>query len=148
MSTTLTDNLKIVLANSYILYLKTHNYHWNVRGQNFMSLHLLFQDQYTDLATAIDEVAERIVTLGSHAIGSFKAFSQLAKIKEVNDGEELHADTMVKDLILSQETLVGLLKEAIHVATEQQDDATVDLCAGRIAKHEKNIWMLKSSIYK
>lgn len=148
MSTTLTSKLEIVLANSYILYLKTHNYHWNVCGANFMSLHLLFQDQYTDLANAIDEIAERIVTLGSHAIGSFKAFTKLAKIKEVDDAEYLNAESMVKDLISSQEILVNLLKEVIQVATEQKDDATIDLCAGRIAKHEKNIWMLKSSIHK
>ncbi|UQY80355.1 DNA protection during starvation protein [Candidatus Hepatincola sp. Av] len=148
MSTTVTNKLEIILANSYILYLKTQNYHWNVRGANFMSLHLLFQDQYTDLASAIDEIAERIVTLGSHAIGSYKAFSKLAKIKEVDDSEYLNSNAMLQDLISSQEVLVVLLKEVIAVATEQKDDATIDLCAERIAKHEKNIWMLTSSIHK
>ena len=142
----LTEKLNTVLANSYVLYLKTQNYHWNVKGSNFMSLHLMFQEQYTDLFNAIDEIAERIVTLGEHACGSFKSYLELAKIAEVDDSKSVSSTDMIKDLHKAQIILVETLKEAIAESEKIKDDATTDLCIQRISIHEKNAWMLKSSL--
>ncbi len=137
------QNLEKVLANSYVLALKTQNYHWNVVGENFKSLHELFGAQYEDLAAAIDEVAERMRALGSKVEGSFENFSKLSKIK--SGDKNLDQKGMLKDLIASHEVLVEELKLAIKAAQAEEDEASADLFIGRATIHEKAIWMLTSS---
>lgn len=138
------DGLKNTLADSYTLFLKTQNYHWNVTGPNFRGLHLLFEEQYNDLFAAIDEIAERIRALDEHAPGSFKAFAKLSKIKEAADETPTSA-AMVKELAKDQDTLIATLTKTIEAAQKAGDEATADLLIGRVAVHEKNRWMLKSS---
>lgn len=138
-----TEALKSVLANSYVLYLKTQNFHWNVTGPNFHSLHLMFEEQYTDLQTAIDEIAERIRALGEHAPGSFAAFLKLASIKEENDVPS--AAQMVEQLAKDHSTLLDSLQKLLAVSQKAHDEATASLASDRITIHEKFRWMLQSS---
>ncbi len=138
------EGLKKVLADSYILALKTQNYHWNVEGANFKQLHLMFEEQYTELAAAIDEVAERIRALGEKAPASFAAFTKLTVIKEGDS--ELDEHQMVRDLYVSHQTIVTTLKKALAPAQKAGDEATADMLIGRIAAHDKTAWMLKSSL--
>lgn len=136
--------MQLVLANSYGLYLKTQNYHWNVTGPQFESLHILFEKQYSDLAESVDEIAERIRALGSKAPASFHLFNEL---KTLTDGNEnASAEEMVKGLAEDNLYMASLLKEVIVLAQQHQDEATADLCIKRIEIHEKNAWMLHSSI--
>lgn len=137
-------SLKQLLADTYTLYLKTQNYHWNVKGPGFFSLHALFEQQYTDLAAAVDEIAERIRALGHRAPGSFAEFSALATLKEAK--EKTDAAGMVKDLQADQLTMVRQLKKIISSAEKEGDTTTVDVATGRLAVHEKNAWMLGSSL--
>lgn len=140
---TVSQTLKQVLADSYALYLKTQNYHWNVTGPNFTSLHALFETQYTDLATAIDLIAERIRALGEKAPA---AFSYYSKQTVITDGhEDATAQTMISDLINSNRLLLNSLMTARATATESGDVASEDLMIERIAVHEKNVWMLTVS---
>ncbi len=141
----LVEKLKVVLADSYLLYLKTHNYHWNVTGANFQSLHLLFETQYTDLATAVDDIAERIRALGSVAPGSFRQFLELASLAEAGDGSPAAGD-MVKELACDQDAIVKTLTTALKDAQTLEDEATIGLLVDRITVHEKNAWMLRSSL--
>ena len=120
------DGLSSVIADSYTLYLKTHNYHWNVTGPMFNTLHLMFEQQYTELATAVDEIAERIRALGVYAPGSYKAFAKLTDIEE--------------------ETVIRTAREVFKLADEANDEATADLLTQRMQVHEKNAWMLRSLI--
>ena len=136
--------LKIVLADSYALYLKTHNYHWNVEGANFRALHLMFEEQYTDLAIAVDDIAERIRALGEKAPGTFSAFSKLSSIKEGD--ENASAASMIKELANSQDTIIGSLKNALDVAQKVNDEVTAGLLIDRMGVHEKAAWMLKSTV--
>tara|TARA_R110001592_G_scaffold29350_5_gene106527 strand:- start:480 stop:920 length:441 start_codon:yes stop_codon:yes gene_type:complete len=136
--------LKIVLADSYALYLKTHNYHWNVEGANFRALHLMFEGQYTDLAIAVDDIAERIRALGEKAPGTFSAFSKLSSIKEGD--ENASAASMIKELANSQDTIIGSLKNALDVAQKANDEVTAGLLIDRMGVHEKAAWMLKSTV--
>jgi len=138
-----TEELKKVLADSYTLYLKTQNYHWNVTGPSFRSLHLMFEEQYTDLAAAVDEVAERIRALGDKAPGSFSQYGKTTSIKEGN--ENAKSIDMVKELANDQEVILKTLKNALDAAQEAEDEVTADLVIGRMTTHEKNAWMLKSS---
>lgn len=140
-----TRALKHVLADSYTLYLKTQNYHWNVTGPNFQSLHLMFEGQYTDLAAANDEIAERIRALGEVAPGSYQAFAKLASIKEADDTPPA-ANDMVKHLADDQTTIIGTLKTALEAAQKAGDEVTVGMMADRLTVHEKNRWMLQSSV--
>ena len=143
MSDKLIDALKDVLIDSYALYLKTQNYHWNVTGPSFQSLHMLFETQYTDLAAAIDEIAERIRALGAKAPGSFAAY----KKTRIKDGDEnATADAMVQGLYDDQNTIVSTLKKALEVAQAEDDEVTIGLVVDRMTVHEKNAWMLKSSL--
>lgn len=137
------ENLEKLLANSYVLYLKTQNYHWNVVGENFKSLHLLFEEQYNELAAAVDEIAERIRALGAKVDGTFENFSKLSKIKSGN--KNFGKIEMIQDLISSQEIIVEDLKAAIGVAQKEDDEGTADLFIGRIKAHEKAAWMLQAS---
>jgi starvation-inducible DNA-binding protein len=145
MSKNTVEKLKTVLADTYTLYLKTQNYHWNVTGPSFQSLHLLFETQYNDLFLAVDLVAERIRSLGSNAPGSFSAFLALSNIKEAKD-KTPDAESMVKELAKDQEVIVKSLSAALKEAQKAGDEATIGLLVDRITAHEKNAWILKSSI--
>lgn len=136
--------LSKLLADSYTLYLKTHNYHWNVTGPQFNTLHQMFETQYTELALAVDEVAERIRALGEPAPGSYQAFSKLTSIEE-EDGVP-SAEEMVRQLVKGQETLVRTAREAFKAAEAANDEPTADLLTQRMQVHEKNAWMLRSMV--
>lgn len=138
------ESLKKVLANSYALSLKTQNYHWNVEGPNFKSLHELFDAQYNELADAIDVIAERVRALASKVDGTFEDFQSLSKIKSGN--KNLKNDAMVKDLIEGHEIVVEALKVGTKAAQEEGDEASADIFIGRCQVHEKAIWMLRSSL--
>ncbi len=136
--------LNNVLANSYALALKTQNYHWNVVGPNFKSLHELFEEQYDDVFEAIDDIAERIRALGPKVEGTFENFQTLTQFK--NGDKDLSDKDMVRDLIEDHEALVKELKEGIVTSQSEEDEATADMFIERIQIHEKAIWMLQSSI--
>lgn len=138
------DGLSKVLADSYSLYIKTHNYHWNVTGPQFNALHTMFESQYTELAPAIDEIAERIRALGHLAPGSYKEFSGLTSIK---DGDNrLSATEMVKELVEGQETVARTCRSLISTVDEAGDEPTADLLTVRMQTHEKNAWMLRAML--
>ncbi len=136
--------LSKLLADSYSLYLKTHNYHWNVEGPLFNTLHLMFEEQYTELATAIDEIAERIRALGVKAPGSYSAFSDLTSIGEASGDES--AEEMIRDLVDGQEAVTRTARELIAAADAASDEPTADLLTQRMQIHEKNAWMLRSML--
>ena len=138
------DQLARLLADSYSLYLKTHNYHWNVSGPQFNSLHLMFEEQYTELATAIDTIAERIRALGIPAPGSYSEFGRLTAIEEARGGES--AEEMVRQLVIGQETLARTARQAFPIADDANDQPTADLLTQRLQIHEKNAWMLRSML--
>ena len=133
--------LSKVLADTYTLYLKTHNYHWNVRGPLFHSLHTMFEEQYTELATAVDEIAERIRALGELAPGSYSEFVKLASIPEGNSQND--AKTMIRELVEGQEAVVRTCRDLFPVVDEANDEPTADLLTTRMQTHEKNAWMLR-----
>jgi starvation-inducible DNA-binding protein len=134
--------LATLLADTYTLYLKTHNYHWNVTGPMFQTLHVLFETQYTELSLAVDLIAERIRALGEFAPGSYKEFSKLTSIKEA-DGIPAAQD-MIKDLVKGQEALAKTARSIVPVADKASDEPTLDLLTQRMQVHEKNAWMLRS----
>ncbi len=136
--------LSKLLADSYTLYLKTHNYHWNVEGPQFNTLHQMFETQYTELALAVDEIAERIRALGIKAPGSYSRFSELTSIDEANGEED--ANEMVRQLALGQEAIVRTARAAFPAADEVHDEPTADLLTQRMQIHEKNAWMLRSML--
>ena len=138
------QGLSKLLADSYTLYLKTHNYHWNVTGPMFNTLHLMFEQQYTELATAVDEIAERIRTLGIPAPGSYKAYAELTGIEEENGAPE--ATEMIRQLVIGQETVVRTAREIFPVVDKANDEPTADLLTQRMQIHEKNAWMLRSML--
>ena len=138
------EQLARLLADSYSLYLKTHNYHWNVTGPQFSALHLMFEQQYTELATAIDTIAERIRALGIAAPGSYSEFARLTAIEEAKGGE--NAEEMVRQLVIGQETLARTAREAFPTADQANDQPTADLLTQRLQIHEKNAWMLRSML--
>ncbi len=133
-----------LLADSYTLYLKTHNYHWNVTGPMFTTLHTLFETEYTDLALAVDEIAERIRSLGARAPGSFAEFAKLAAVKEATGSPT--AIEMIEDLVADQAAVVGSAKRVVEAAEATGDQASADLGTRRIDVHEKNAWMLRSHL--
>jgi len=134
-----------LLADSYTLYLKTHNYHWNVKGPMFTSLHTLFELEYTDLALAVDEIAERIRALGHVAPGSYTAFAKLAKVKEAGEGVPA-ATMMIEELAADQDRVVSTARDLFAVASAADDQASADLAPRRMQIHEKNAWMLRSHL--
>ena len=138
------EALKETLADSYILYLKTQNYHWNVTGANFKSFHLMFEEQYNDLFTAIDLIAERTRALGAKAPGSFAIYSKITNIKEGN--ENLDANLMLQELAQDQKIISNSLTKALKAAQEIGDEVTVGIMTDRIEVHQKNAWMLNSSL--
>lgn len=138
--------LSKVLADHYLLMLKTHNYHWNVRGPLFKSLHDLTEEQYDDLFEAIDELAERIRALGHDAPGTFSEYIELSEIEEAKKGI---ADLeMVADLVGSHENLIGNMRTTLEEAEKVGDEVTVDMMVNRLSVHEKYAWMLRSFIEK
>jgi starvation-inducible DNA-binding protein len=142
----ISEGLSRLLADSYTLYLKTHNYHWNVTGPMFSTLHTMFEEQYTELAVAVDEIAERIRALGFPAPGSYRRFSELTAIEEENavpDSRE-----MIHQLLIGHETLVRTAREIFPAADEAGDEPTADLLTQRMQIHEKNAWMLRSMLEK
>ena len=131
-----------LLADSYTLYLKTHNYHWNVTGPMFNTLHAMFMGQYTEMATAVDDIAERIRALGFPAPGSYRDFSRLSSIPEESDQPD--AAEMIRRLVKGQEQVVRTARDAFPAAEAAGDEATADLLTQRLQLHEKNAWMLRS----
>ena len=136
--------LSKVLADSYAVYLKTHGYHWNVRGTEFFSLHGLFQQQYNEIWAALDDIAERIRALGELAPQSPSAFANLTSIK---DGDpEKDAQEMLAELVRDHGVVIATARAALDAADEIGDEASVDLMTQRLAAHEKSAWMLRSSM--
>jgi starvation-inducible DNA-binding protein len=136
------EGLSRLLADSYTLYLKTHNYHWNVKGPLFNTLHQMFEVQYSELALAVDEIAERIRALGEPAPGSYKAYAQLTSIEEEDSVPE--AEQMIRQLLKGQEAVVRTARSVIGAAEAANDEPTADLLTQRMQVHEKNAWMLRS----
>ena len=138
--------LSRLLADSYTLYLKTHNFHWNVKGPMFNTLHLMFETQYNELALAVDLIAERIRALGVQAPGSYREFGKLTAIKE-SEGSPT-ANEMIKQLVAGQETVVRTARSVFPDAEAANDEPTADLLTQRMQVHEKNAWMLRSLLEK
>jgi starvation-inducible DNA-binding protein len=138
--------LSRLLADTYTLYLKTHNYHWNVTGPWFNTLHLMFETQYTELALAVDAIAERIRALGEPAPGSYKAYAKLTQIPE-EEGVP-GAEAMLRNLVAGQEQVVRTAREVFPIAEAANDQPTADLLTQRMQTHEKTAWMLRSMLEK
>ncbi len=136
------EQLKVLLADSYTLYLQTHNFHWNVTGPQFRELHLMFEEHYTELATAVDEIAERIRTLGVAAPGTYAEFARLSQISEV-EGVPSAAD-MIKLLNAGHETVVRTCRTVLALAQNADDESTAALVGDRMRVHEKTAWMLRA----
>ena len=134
--------LSRLLADSYTTYLKTHNFHWNVTGPMFQTLHTLFETQYIELATAVDKIAERIRALGVNAPGSYAAFAELSSVEEETGYP--NATEMLKQLVAAQETVARTAREVMPLADAAADEPTADLLTQRMQIHEKNAWMLRS----
>ena len=131
-----------LLADSYSLYLQTHNFHWNVTGPMFQTLHVMFEAQYTELSVAVDLVAERIRALGFPAPATYSEFARLTSIEEVAGVPK--ADAMIRLLVDGQETVVRTARSIFPLAESASDEATADLLTQRIQLHEKTAWMLRS----
>jgi starvation-inducible DNA-binding protein len=134
--------LNRLLADTYTLYLMTHNFHWNVKGPMFNTLHLMFETQYNELALAVDLIAERIRALGFPAPGTYSEFSQLSSIKEVKGQPK--AEEMIKHLVAGQEAVVKTARSIFPVVEKASDEPTADLLTQRMQLHEKTAWMLRS----
>ncbi len=139
------EGLSRFLADSFTLYLKTHNFHWNVTGPMFNALHVMFEGQYTEEWTALDEIAERIRALGFNAPGSYAEFIKLSSIAE-EPGLTDTADwrEMVRQLVTGNEAVCRTARKALKIADNAGDDPTTDLMTQRLQVHEKNAWMLRS----
>ncbi|HUH38258.1 MAG TPA: Dps family protein [Spongiibacteraceae bacterium] len=136
------DGMGRLLADSYTLYLKTHNFHWNVTGPMFQTLHLMFETQYTELAQAVDEIAERIRALGFPAPGTYSDYAKLTSIKETAGVPE--AKEMIRLLVEGHEAVVRTARSLYPALEKASDEATSDLVTQRIQLHEKTAWMLRS----
>lgn len=136
------ESLSTVLADAYMLYLKTHNFHWNVTGPMFNTLHLMFEAQYTELALAVDLIAERIRSLGFPAPGSYSEYAKLTSIPEAEGVPS--AEVMIAQLVEGQEAVVRTARAVFPLADAANDEPTADLLTQRLQIHEKNAWMLRS----
>lgn len=134
--------LSKLLADTYTLYLKTHNYHWNVTGPMFQTLHLMFETEYKELAEAVDLIAERIRALGFPSPGSYAEFAKIATVKEAQGVPE--ANKMIRDLVKGHEIVARTARDAFPYADEVNDEASADLLTERMRTHEKTAWMLRS----
>jgi starvation-inducible DNA-binding protein len=141
--TEISNGLKQLLADSYTLYLQTHNFHWNVTGSQFRELHLMFEEHYTELAIAVDDIAERIRTLDVPAPGTYKEFSKLSSIKEV-DGVPSSSE-MVEILTKGHEQVIKTSRKVLKVAQNADDESTAALVSDRMRVHEKTAWMLRAT---
>lgn len=137
------DELRHYLADSYAVYLKTQNFHWNVRGPYFFSLHLLFEKQYEEMAEAADEIAERIQALGFYIDATFSAFQKCC-IKEQK--KPIPAKKMIEQLVADHEKVICCARDIAAIAEKEKDQATLDLMARRLGAHEKMAWMLRSHL--
>jgi starvation-inducible DNA-binding protein len=140
------QGLSKLLADTYVVYLKTHSFHWNVEGPMFQTLHQMFMEQYTETWNAIDLIAERIRSLGEYAPGTYKEYSRLASIRETEGVPG--AEDMVRLLIEGQEAIVRTARSVLPLAEEANDQPTLDLLTQRMQVHEKNAWMLRSLLKK
>ncbi len=140
--TEIAEGLSRVLADSYTLYLQTHNFHWNVTGPMFQTLHVMFEEHYTELATAVDVIAERIRSLGVSAPGTYADFMRLSSIKEIKGVPK--AKKMIRILVESHETVVRTARSLFPLVDKAGDEASADLLTQRIQLHEKTAWMLRS----
>jgi starvation-inducible DNA-binding protein len=138
--------LSALLADSYMLYIKTHNFHWNVEGPMFNTLHTMFMAQYTELWNALDVIAERIRALGQYAPGSYKVFSELTSIKESTKVPK--ATAMIEELLAGHEIVAQTARAVLPAAEEANDQATLDVLTQRLNVHEKTAWMLRSLLAK
>ncbi len=136
------EGLSHLLADSFTLYLKTHNFHWNVTGPMFNTLHVMFMDQYTELWNALDLIAERIRALGVAAPGTYREFAQLTVIKE-SEGK-VSAEEMIKQLVAGQEAVTKTARSIFPLVDKAGDEPTADLLTQRLDVHEKTAWMLRS----
>ena len=136
------EGLSRVLADTYTLYLTTHNFHWNVTGPMFNTLHLMFEGQYTELAVAVDDIAERIRALGFPAPGTYAAYARLSSIKEEEGVPE--AEEMIRQLVQGQEAVVRTARSIFPLLDKVSDEPTADLLTQRMQVHEKTAWMLRS----
>jgi starvation-inducible DNA-binding protein len=143
-ATRIAEALSRLLADSYTLYLKTHNYHWNVTGPMFTTLHTLFETQYTELALAVDEIAERIRAVGEPAPGSYAEFARLAKVKDAKGVPP--APEMIRQLVTDTRVVAATAQEVFSLADRIGDQATADLATRRIQASEKNAWMLQTHL--
>jgi len=140
------QGLSRLLADTYVLYLKTHNFHWNVEGPMFQTLHTMFMEQYTEAWNAIDLIAERIRALGQYAPGTYGAYLKLSRIRETDGVPK--AEKMVRLLLEGQEAVVRTAREVLPLADRASDEPTLDLLTQRMQVHEKNAWMLRSLLKK
>lgn len=136
--------LNKLLADSYTLYLQTHNFHWNVTGPRFHDLHVLFEGQYTELSVAVDEIAERVRALDEAAKGTYKSFSELSAIKEVEGVPS--AESMIAILMEGHEQVVRTCREVLATAQSADDESSASLVGDRMRIHEKTAWMLRSML--
>ncbi|MEM9093043.1 MAG: Dps family protein [Cyanobacteria bacterium P01_F01_bin.53] len=136
------EGLSRALADTYTLYLKTHNFHWNVTGPMFQTLHVMFEEQYNELALAVDSIAERIRALGFPAPGTYSEYAKLSSITETEGVPK--AEEMIALLVEGQEAVARTAREVFAVADEANDEPTADLLTQRLQIHEKNAWMLRS----
>lgn len=140
------EGVSKLLADTYTLYLKTHYFHWNVTGPMFNTLHLMFETQYTELALAVDLIAERIRSLGVHAPGTYAQFSKLTSIEETVDVPK--AQDMISELVAGHEAVCRTARSVFPAAEKADDEATADLLTQRLQVHEKTAWMLRSLLEK
>jgi starvation-inducible DNA-binding protein len=136
------EGLGRLLADTYTLYLKTHNFHWNVTGPMFQTLHLMFEEQYTELAAAVDLIAERIRALGFPAPGSYREFTSATSIPDARG--DLAATEMIRELVEGQEAVVRTARSILPTVNKADDQPTLDLLTQRLQVHEKAAWMLRS----
>ena len=140
------QGLSRLLADTYTLYLKTHNFHWNVKGPMFQTLHLMFETQYNELALAVDLIAERIRALGEPAPGSYSDYARLSSIKEAKGVPS--ATKMIAELVAGQEAVVRTARSIFPLVEKANDEPTADLLTQRMQTHEKTAWMLRSLLEK
>lgn len=142
----ISEGLSHLLADSYTLYLKTHNFHWNVEGPMFNTLHLMFMEQYTEMWNALDLIAERIRALGHYAPGTYK---QLSKLTSIEESDKIpNAEGMLKQLLNGHEAVARTARKVFPAAEKGSDEGTLDLLTQRIQLHEKTAWMLRSMLTK
>ena len=137
----------MVRIGAYSLYLQTHNFHWNVEGPMFQTLHLMFETQYNELALAVDLIAERIRALGHYAPGTYSEFAKLSSIKDIPGGK-INATKMIETLVVGQETVARTARDLFEVVEKASDEPTADLLTQRLQVHEKTAWMLRSLLEK